>query len=357
VLNGEEVAAGPGKGTAAGENAEQHSAGVAKQEDADQITALISRLATVAATGGELALGGRVRESVRRIGGGFAVAKAGRHRAACPECAVTKARQGDTALWVLAEPDGRFVWQCHRCGWSGVGGNLPAGGGRTRSRPAPPRAAPPAVCTGALEAALALWRTTRPTGSDTPAAGYLTARGCALPHREGDLRYLPDHRHPGGWRGARLVALVTDAVTGEPMTLHRTWVQPDGNKAPVDKPRLLWPGLPKAGGVVRLWPDEAVAFGLCVAEGIETALTAAQGFGHAWACVDAGNLAVLPVLDGIEALTIVADHDVTNARTGIRPGSAAADQCAQRWLTAGVETRIWMAPSEGADMNDLARSA
>ena len=93
------------------------------------------------------------------------------------------------------------------------------------------------------------------------------------------------------------------------MTVHRTWIRPDGTKAPVDKPRLLWPGLPKLGGVVRLWPDDEVTLGLCVAEGIETALTAARGFGLAWACLDAGNLAALPVLDGIEALTIVADHD------------------------------------------------
>jgi putative DNA primase/helicase len=120
-------------------------------------------------------------------------------------------------------------------------------------------------------------------------------------------------------------------------------VAPDGSgKAPVDRPRLYWPGLTKKG-VVRLWPDEEVTLGLCVAEGIETALTAAAGFGLAWACLDAGNLAALPVLPGIESLTIIADHD--------QAGIKAADECQSRWLEAGVEVRMWMAPAEGDDFN------
>ena len=29
------------------------------------------------------------------------------------------------------------------------------------------------------------------------------------------------------------------------MTVHRTWIRPDGTKAPVDQPRSYWFGLPK----------------------------------------------------------------------------------------------------------------
>jgi hypothetical protein len=155
--------------------------------------------------------------------------------------------------------------------------------------------------------------------------------------------------HPSGYVGPALVALVTDAITVEPLTLHRTWVREDGTKAPINKPRLLWPGLPKAGGVIRLWPDEEVTLGLCVTEGIETALTAAAGFGLAWATIDAGNLETLPVLAGIDALLIVADHD----QTGIK----AADACARRWAEAGVEVKIWKSPTEGNDLNDFAGAA
>lgn len=58
---------------------------------------------------------------------------------------------------------------------------------------------------------------------------------------------------------AALVALVTDTETREPISLHFTWVCPDGSKANTPGPaRLLLGGHRKAGGCIRLWPDEAV---------------------------------------------------------------------------------------------------
>ena len=117
-------------------------------------------------------------------------------------------------------------------------------------------------------------------------------------------------------------------------------------QAGIAKPRLLWPDLPKKGGLCRLWPDAEVTLGLLVGEGIETVLAAARGFGLGWACLDKGNLAELPVLAGIEALTIVADHD----RDG--GGRRAAEACARRWAAAGVEVLLWTAPDEGRDFND-----
>jgi putative DNA primase/helicase len=101
--------------------------------------------------------------------------------------------------------------------------------------------------------------------------------------------------------------------------------------------------------VVRLWPDAAVTTGLLIAEGVETALTAAHGFTPVWACIDAGNLANFPMLAGVEALTIVADHD----RAGVR----AAEECAARWLEAGREVRVWASEVEGQDFNDFAAGA
>jgi hypothetical protein len=264
----------------------------------------------------------------------------GEHRTSCPHCAALKLRRGDHALAVLLKPDGSQPWLCHRCGWKG--GSRAAQGYRKPVEPSPPTQ----PREGAQEAAMALWQTARRIISGTLGAAYLSARGCALPHPDGDLRWLERHRHPSRHVGPALIALVTHAETGEPMTIHRTWVQEDGTKAPVDKPRLLWPGLPKAGGVVRLWPDPEVALGLCVAEGIETALTAARGFGFAWSCLGAGNLGALPTLDGIEVLTIVADHDPA--------GIDAARSCASRWAAAGVEVRTWVPPTAGVDLNDLA---
>jgi putative DNA primase/helicase len=147
-----------------------------------------------------------------------------------------------------------------------------------------------------------------------------------------------------------LVALVTDVLTVEPISLHQTWLAPDGSgKASIDRPRLLLKGHRKAGGVIRLVEDAEVTLGLAVAEGIETALTTMRAFRHCWCCIDASNLAAFPVLAGIDALTIVEDRDPA--------GQAAARACADRWLAAGVEVWIWQAPAEGQDFNDIARRA
>lgn len=282
----------------------------------------------------------------------------GQHRAACPRCAEEKARTGDTALAVRIDDRGA-TWHCHRCGWKGSTRRQvqPSGHDRPRRQPAaPPK--PAKGPTGLPDAAASLWRACRPIEPGAIAAAYLERRGCALPHPEGDLRWHPELRRSSGHIGPGLVALVTDPVSVKPMSLHRTWLAPDGSgKAPLDRPRLFWPGTRKLGGVCRLWPDEEVTLGLCVAEGLETALGAARGFGLAWATIDAGNLADLPVLAGIDALTIIADHDPPNPKTGWRAGLAAANACAERWLRAGCEVRIWLAPREGEDFNDLARGA
>ena len=105
----------------------------------------------------------------------------------------------------------------------------------------------------------------------------------------------------------------------------------DGTKADVDPPRLLLGGHRKQGGVIRLWPDEAVTTGLAIAEGIETALSLAHDYKPVWSVIDAGNLAAFPVLPGIETLIIGADHD--------EAGLKAAAACADRWAAAGVEVR------------------
>lgn len=183
-------------------------------------------------------------------------------------------------------------------------------------------------------------------GQRQPLAGsigmdYLMARGCAIPPADGDLAFHPGLRHPTGYRGAALVARITDAVTREPMGLHRTWVTPTG-KAEV-QPAKMTLG-PKQGGVIRLWPDEAVTAGLAVAEGIETSLSIAHTFKPVWCLIDAGNLATFPVLPGIECLVIGADHDPA--------GIKAARECADRWARAGRDVRVILPHEAGADWND-----
>lgn len=200
-----------------------------------------------------------------------------------------------------------------------------------------------------------LWKSCRQIEPGDLAARYLAARGCVLPHQDGDLRWHPRLKHRSGHEGPALVGLVTDPRdAGVWLNLHKTWITDDGSgrKAAVDPPRLvLWRHRLK-GGVIRLWPDDAVHLGIGLAEGIETALTMARGFTPVWACINSGNLGLFPYLYPLESLTVCVDHDPT--------GLKAFDALARRWWSEGiaagaaVDIRKVVAPGAGDDLNDWA---
>ncbi|MBZ9815054.1 toprim domain-containing protein [Mesorhizobium sp. CA7] len=179
-----------------------------------------------------------------------------------------------------------------------------------------------------IDIAARIWAEAVPL-PDTLAERYLASRG--LTYGGDELRFHPAKR--------MMVALMTDAVTGEPCGVHRTFLEADGRK--VDRKML---GRAR-GAVVRLSSDEDASTGLAIAEGIETAL--AVPFRPVWACLSAGSMAVLPVLTGIESLTIFADQDKT--------GLHAANVCGERWHAAGVEVTM-AAPLKG-DFADLREAA
>jgi len=150
-----------------------------------------------------------------------------------------------------------------------------------------------------------------------------------------------DGQHP-----PQLVGAITDARTAKPLSLHFTKIAADGRgKAGTDCDKLLLKGHRKMGGVIRLWPDQSVTVGLGIAEGVETALAAAHSFAPMWSLIDAGNLAQFAVLDGIESLTVFADHDDAGLR--------AAEQCAQRWANAGREAFVIKPKTLGFDLADV----
>ena len=255
-------------------------------------------------------------------------------RAPCPAC---DRGPRDRALAITTDERGTVEF-CHRCGY------VKAENLERRplepSRSAPPKSDAPLEWSPRAEG---IWRRTLPLRG-TVGQIYLEHRGCMLPPADSDLRFLPgSDKYPPS-----LCARVTNAETNAPMTLHFTRLASDGRgKAGGEQDKLLLSGHRKRGGVVRLWPDECVTHGLALAEGIESALAAAHLFQPVWAAVDAGNLAALPAIAGIEALTIFADNDPA--------GLKAAKECARRWATAGREVRIRTPRAEGADAADLAK--
>ena len=255
-------------------------------------------------------------------------------RAPCPVCDLGPR---DRAL-ARTEDERGVVEFCHRCGFTRAE--------NYERRPLEPSRSAPPKSTEPLEwsaRAQAIWDRTVPLRG-TIGQTYLEHRGCVLPPTDSDLRFLPaSEKFPPS-----LCAKITDAITNAPLSLHFTRLAADGRgKSDCEQPKLLLAGHRKRGGVVRLWPNEAVTCGLAIAEGIESALAAAHLFQPVWACVDAGNLAALPVLAAIESLTIYADHDPA--------GLKAARECARRWAAAGREARIRAPRAAGADAADVAK--
>jgi putative DNA primase/helicase len=196
----------------------------------------------------------------------------------------------------------------------------------------------------------------------TPGEGYFVRRFKgrvdlgAVPDLHGVLRWNP--RCPWGEGGARhpcIVALWTNILSGAPQAIHRRPISTDGQK--LDRWKALGPS---QDCCIRLWPDDWVTTGLVLGEGVETTLGAALCIAHrgtllrpAWAAGDAGHMRSCPVLSGIEALTLLVDHNPLDSKTGIYPDQDAAAQCRQRWRAAGREVIRLLPRTVDSDFADI----
>jgi putative DNA primase/helicase len=189
--------------------------------------------------------------------------------------------------------------------------------------------------------ALRLWAEVLPL-RETLAEAYLAKRGIVAP--DSALDALGFHFHcpfSEGRRAPALIALITDIVTAEPIAIHRRELTPDATAAA--SPRSLGP---KSDGAIRLAQPENGH--LVIAEGIETGLAGMiLGFGPVWSVIDAEGIKKFPVLEHIDHLTILVDHDVNGT------GQNAAAQCAARWRGAGKRVRSVMPKTPGHDFNDV----
>jgi hypothetical protein len=180
--------------------------------------------------------------------------------------------------------------------------------------------------------ALAMWREADDPHHIAPFL-YFVSRKLELDH---DLcgRVLRWHEHDRA-----LVALFRNILTDAPQAVSRTFINDDGNKI---ERRFYGPN---GGAAIKLDPDDSVTVGLFVGEGVETCLSARQlGMSPVWALGSATAIETLPVLDGVETLTILAEHCERNAR--------AIETCGERWTAAGREVLINY-PLVGKDLNDV----
>ncbi len=191
-----------------------------------------------------------------------------------------------------------------------------------------------------IRRALQIWDGVLPLRGSL-AERYLARRGIHVPDKALDVIGF----HPGCpfrcTTAPALVALIQDITTGEPVGVHRRQLAPDA--AAAGPPMSLGP---KSGGVVRLSPMISVE--LAIGEGVETCLAGMMlGSGPTWSVLDAGGISNFVVLEQVQRLTILVDHDVSGT------GQRAAAACRDRWFGAGKHVRLVMPDTPGQDINDL----
>jgi hypothetical protein len=263
----------------------------------------------------------------------------------CPACSITRtgaaAKRKVLRTWAKQSAIG---FHCARCDADGIAF---ACDNDNKTTPAiEDNGAEERARRSKLEQADRIWRQSFNIAG-TAGEAYLVRRGIVLADvpNFGGLRWHPKCPWEGS-TAACVLARFTDAITAEPRGIWRRPV--DGGK-----PKTLGP---MGGCVIRLWPDEDVTSGLVIGEGVETVLAAATRFTHrntllrpAWATGSAGNLESFPVLSGIDALTVLADHDESGR------GQEAARGCGKRWKNAGRKVELLLPNKLDTDFNDLVR--
>jgi hypothetical protein len=148
-----------------------------------------------------------------------------------------------------------------------------------------------------------------------------------------------------------LIGLFRDMQTGEPVAIHRTALAPDGSGKDAQTPGL---GNPKKmlgqcdGAAIMLTPFADVTHGLGMCEGIETAISIAlTGWRPLWVVGASWGIENFPPLDGLEVVTVFADHD----RNGACQRAAAI--CRDRLFHHNIDVEAVMPRTAGLDWNDI----
>ena len=196
-----------------------------------------------------------------------------------------------------------------------------------------------------LQALRAVWSETRPISQDDLAHKYLTARNVGELIYPKALRFGVLRDGEGGVRPC-MVAIVSDH-SGKPVTMHRTFLRPDGlAKAEMQAPRKLMPGPLPDGSAVRL--SDFTTGTLGIAEGIETAMSASALYQiPVWASINAAMMAKWVPPEGAEEVAIFADND---PKFG---GQAAAYGLAHRLAVKGIPVTVNVPAFVGSDFNDI----
>lgn len=177
---------------------------------------------------------------------------------------------------------------------------------------------------------------------------YLESRGITrIPH--GLLGVPSLECRDGGEVLGSYPAIIAPLIRNQKIvTVQATYLQ-GGKKAPVRVPKKTLPGRYETinGAAVQLgeWSQPSV---LGFAEGVETALSAMQMFGHpVWATLSTAGMRSVDWPTTLERAVIYADNDKNYA------GHAAAWHLAHRMAMRGIDVEVRLPPDPGTDWNDV----
>lgn len=267
----------------------------------------------------------------------------------CPICA------DGTDRFRFDDKDGRGSWICSHCGaGSGVDMVMKLKGVDFKGaldliRPLIGAHQPEPVKPGlSVEAQRRfrreLWAASQPVQRGDPVDLYLRSRGVDQPSYPAQMRFCRSARYSEGVYFPAMVCAMQD-TEGNGVSLHRTFLK-GSEKAPVDSPRMLMPGTIPPGSAVRLGdPGESLG----IAEGIETALAAADRFElPVWAAISASLLAEWMPPEGVSEVAIFGDNDASFH------GQSAAYALARRLKRLKISVSVHIPPKEGQDWADFA---
>ena len=152
-----------------------------------------------------------------------------------------------------------------------------------------------------------IFLSSKPMKKNDPVGLYLRSRGIKLIPEK--LRYMPKCYDTESKKEHPAMLAVVSSKDGKAITMHRTYLKKNGEKAEMEKCKKLLPGLEKlTGGAIRLWEMETDKLG--IAEGIETALSCYEYFGvPTWSTINSTLMEKFEVPKNIKQLVIFADND------------------------------------------------
>lgn len=216
--------------------------------------------------------------------------------------------------------------------------------------------------------ARAMWLSAPKVEPDDPVGCYLASRSVGLlqlGRKPGCLRAGQSLRHPSGGDWPAMLAAVL-SLEGAIIAVHRTFLTPEGSKAPVDPVKMVlgdfrgghipvWKG--RHGHTLREIPAGTIVY---LTEGIEDGLSVARLLPHArvLAAISTSNMAAIELPPQVREVVIVGQNDPATLPDGRpHPTQAALAAALEAHTRAGRTVRLTRPPEGIKDFNDWLKLA